>query len=134
MSDIECTIRAAGCVVWRPNPDKPKKKQVLLIHRPEYSDWTHPKGKVEATETDLECALREVQEETGATGKIGIELPLVQYVDHRQRNKSVRYWLLKYKAGEFQPNSEVDEILWLSPKKASAKLTYAHDIELLNHL
>ena len=120
--------------MWRPNPKKPKKKQVLLIHRPQRSDWTHPKGKLDPGETELECALREVHEETGVTGKLGAELPLVEYRDQRRRRKTVRYWLLKYSSGEFEPNSEVDEILWLSPKKAADKLTYAHDVELLEHL
>jgi 8-oxo-dGTP diphosphatase len=127
-------VKAAGCVVWRANPDKPHKKQVLVIHRPHRSDWTHPKGKLDPLETELECALREVAEETGVTGRVGAELPLVEYSDHRERPKAVRYWLLEYQAGEFKPNNEVDKILWLSPKKAAAKLTYAHDVELLDHL
>lgn len=134
MTGTDCIVKAAGCVVWRPHPNKPEKKQVLLIHRPHRSDWTHPKGKLEPGETELECAAREVAEETGVTGKIGAELPLVEYVDQRSRPKTVRYWLLEYMAGEFEPNSEVDEVEWLSPKKAAARLTHAHDVELLDHL
>lgn len=127
-------IRAAGCVVWRPHPDKPTKKQVLLIHRPHRQDWSHPKGKLDPGESELECALREVKEETGFEGKLGPELPAVSYADHKGRPKTVRYWLLKFKGGEFQPNDEVDEILWASPARASELLTYAHDVELLDHL
>lgn len=128
------TIRAAGCVVWRPHPSKPKRKQVLLIHRPQYLDWTHPKGKVDSGESDLECALREVKEETGAVGEVGAELPLVEYLDHRDRHKTVRYWVLRYEGGEFQPNSEVDQIRWSSLHKAREILSYPHDIALLDHL
>jgi len=134
VTTTDCLVKAAGCVVWRPHPKKPKKKQILLIHRPHRSDWTHPKGKVDPGETELECALREVFEETGVVGKVGDELPVVEYRDQRGRPKRVRYWLLKYKSGEFKPNDEVDEIAWLSPKKAAAKLTFDHDIELLDHL
>jgi 8-oxo-dGTP diphosphatase len=130
----EGPVRAAGCVVWRPHPDKPKKNQILLIHRPHRLDWSHPKGKLDLGETDLECALREVKEETGFEGKVGSELPTVAYVDHKGRSKTVRYWLLKYECGEFEPNDEVDEILWTSPSKAAEILTYAHDVELLDHL
>ena len=35
------------------------------MHRPKYDDWTFPKGKAEPGESDEECALREVEEETG---------------------------------------------------------------------
>ncbi len=127
-------VSAAGCLLWRPHPKKSNKKQVLIIHRPHRDDWSYPKGKVDPGETELECALREVKEETGMEGKLGDELPLVTYRDHRDRSKSVRYWLLKYKQGNFKPNDEVDEIAWVSPSKAADILTYRHDIELLDYL
>lgn len=130
----ERVIRAAGCVVWRWNPDKPKQKQVLLIHRPHRSDWSHPKGKLDPGESELECAVREVKEETGFTGELGPELPMVTYRDHKNRPKSVRYWLLRCADGQFVANDEVDEIVWTSRSKASRILTYQHDVDLLEHL
>jgi len=36
-----------------------------VIHRPQYDDWTLPKGKIEPDESPEDCALREVREETG---------------------------------------------------------------------
>ena len=51
-------IRAAGGVVRR-------RGDVLLVHRPKYGDWTFPKGKAKGGESDEDCALREVEEETG---------------------------------------------------------------------
>ena len=38
---------------------------MLVVHRPAYGDWTFPKGKCERGESDEDCALREVEEETG---------------------------------------------------------------------
>ena len=57
------SVRAAGGVVWRR--DAGDRLEVLLVHRPEYDDWTLPKGKNLPGEDDLVCALREVAEETG---------------------------------------------------------------------
>jgi len=51
-------VRAAGGLVVRDDT-------VLLVHRPKYDDWTFPKGKAEDGESDEDCALREVREETG---------------------------------------------------------------------
>ena len=53
-------VRAAGGVVSRPNDRG--ELEVLLVHRPHPQDWTFPKGKVDAGETDEACALREVEE------------------------------------------------------------------------
>jgi len=49
------TVRAAGGLVVRGDG------KVLLVHRPKYDDWTFPKGKCDAGESDEACALREVE-------------------------------------------------------------------------
>ena len=64
-------VRAAGGVVVRAGADGP---EVLLVHRPAYDDWTFPKGKLERGESDEECAVREVEEETGLRCTLGREL------------------------------------------------------------
>ena len=56
-------IRAAGALLWRESSDL--AIEVALVHRPRYDDWSLPKGKVEMGETALQCAYREVMEETG---------------------------------------------------------------------
>ena len=63
------TIRAAGGVVLRCTPGG--DWQVLLIHRPRYDDWSLPKGKADAGESDEQTALREVEEETGLRCTLG---------------------------------------------------------------
>ncbi|HWD80339.1 MAG TPA: NUDIX hydrolase, partial [Kribbella sp.] len=37
------TVIAAGGVVWR---ERGGTRQVLLVHRPWYDDWSLPKGKL----------------------------------------------------------------------------------------
>jgi 8-oxo-dGTP diphosphatase len=117
-------VRAAGGIVRRDG-------RVLLVHRPKYDDWTFPKGKAEGGESDEECALREVEEETGLRCTLERELPSSSYVDSRGRPKVVRYWLMRPNGGEFGPTAEVDEVAWLSPGEAARRLSYERDRAVL---
>ena len=45
---------------------------VLLVHRPKYDDWTFPKGKLEEGESFEAAVAREVEEETGWRGDLGM--------------------------------------------------------------
>lgn len=55
--------RAAGCVVFRRTPQGVR----YLVLRA-FKNWDFPKGLVETGEEQLDCARREVEEETGLTG------------------------------------------------------------------
>ena len=125
------TVRAAGGIVVR---QRGGKQEILLVHRPRYDDWTLPKGKAVPGESDQECALREVAEETGLRCQLGDELQPVTYRDARGRLKTVRYWLMTPGAGEFTPGSEVDETRWLTPDQAESVLTYDRDRDVLASL
>ena len=127
-------VRAAGGVVWRPAPAGNGPVQVLIVHRPKYDDWTFPKGKAEAGESDEDCALREVEEETGLRCRLGAHLADVAYADRLGRDKVVRYWAMEPLAGEFASNSEVDRVRWLLPAAAGALLTYDRDRGVLRSL
>ena len=126
----QTVVRAAGGLVVRDGEDG---AQVLLVHRPRYDDWTFPKGKVDPGESDEDAAVREVEEETGYRCSLGLELPSTRYIDARGRPKLVRYWLMRVVDGEFVVNNEVDEIEWLNPAEASARLTYDRDRELAEY-
>ena len=89
-------VRAAGGVVVRGTG---AATEVLLVHRPAYDDWTFPKGKGEPGESDEECAVREVEEETGLLCTLGRELASTEYVDGKGRPKSVRYWVMEVVGG-----------------------------------
>lgn len=123
-------IKASGCLVYRMGD---AGVEVLVIHRPHYDDWDFPKGKLEDGETDLECALRETEEETGFTGEVGDELPPDHYLV-RGRDKTVRWWLLRQTAGAFVVNDEVDRVRWVSPQEAAEVLSYDHAKHLLSYL
>ncbi len=122
-------VRAAGCLVWRPGP---QGVEWLVAHRPRYDDWSFPKGKLSPDEEWLDGARREVEEETGLTGEIGHSLDDVEYVDHKGRDKVVRYWTMRATDGTFVPNDEVDAVVWLSADDTKARLTYERDLALLD--
>ncbi|MEN8654759.1 NUDIX hydrolase [Streptomyces sp. 21So2-11] len=122
------TVLAAGCVLWRRSSTT--GLEICLVHRPKYDDWSHPKGKLKRNEDALQCALREVREETGHEAAPGARLPTTHYVANGQP-KRVDYWAAEATTGTFVPNDEVDHILWLSPTAAATRLTQPRDRELL---
>jgi len=128
---LTAAVRAAGGVVTREGPDG---LEVLVVHRPRYDDWSFPKGKAERDETDEECALREVEEETGLRCVLGLELPSTSYIDGRGRAKRVRYWLMEIGGGALAYRHEVDRAQWLNLDEARRLLTYRRDGALLDGL
>ena len=105
--------------------------EVAVVHRLEHLDWTLPKGKLEVDESPIECALREVREETGYSCHLGRFVGQVEYTDRRGRVKVVSYWLMQPVDGTFEPTPEVDELRWPSLADAVRLLSYSHDRELL---
>ena len=121
-------VRAAGGVVVRDGGAAP---EVVIVHRPKYDDWTLPKGKAEEWESDEECALREVEEETGLVCRLLDELDGSSYHDSSGRPKVVRYWLMRPLAGTLRPTREIDDACWLPLDEAMTRLTYDRDVRVL---
>ena len=130
-------VPAAGAVLWcDPDHDEDDRADradgplVAVVHRPRYDDWSLPKGKVDPGETEPVTAVREVLEETGFASQLGRRLAAVSYpVD--QGVKHVRYWAARTLGGQFTPNSEVDELQWLTTRDAMKRLQYSHDRKVL---
>jgi 8-oxo-dGTP diphosphatase len=127
----DALVRAAGGVVAR---HAPQGREVVLVHRPKYDDWTLPKGKALPAERDEECAVREVAEETGLLCELRQELGRISYRDARGRPKVVRYWLMRPVGGVLQASHEVDEARWLPVAEAETMLTYERDREILRRV
>lgn len=125
------TVEAAGGVVVRVAGGR---KEIAVVHRPRYDDWSLPKGKLAAGEAWAEAALREVEEETGLRCELGPELEQALYRDRKGRRKRVRWWRMRPLGGEFVPGDEVDELRWLEPPVALALLDYAHDRRLVRQI
>jgi 8-oxo-dGTP diphosphatase len=129
---VRHAVRAAGGVVVRRRDDG--RFEVAVVHRPRYDDWSLPKGKLEEGESFAAAAVREVEEETGLRCELREELEPSRYRDQRGREKLVRWWRMEPVAGEFAPNSEVDELRWLTPDEAARLLAYDHDRRLLEFI
>ena len=118
-------VYAAGALPWRIRSGE---LEVLLIHRPRYDDWSWPKGKIDAGETMPECAAREVWEEIGLEGPLGIPLPTTRY-RVAAGLKIVHYWALKVgQADVVRPDgTEVDSTHWCGVEEAATLLTNQTD-------
>ena len=89
-------VRAAGGVVVRAGSEGPRCSSSTA--RPTTTGRSR-RAKLERGETEEECALREVEEETGLRCTLGRELESTTYRDAKGRRKRVRYWLMEVEVG-----------------------------------
>jgi len=123
-------IRAAGGVLWRCRDGG---MEVALVHRPEYRDWSLPKGKLRRGEHPLVTACREVAEETGVSAVAGQRLAIEHY-GTASGPKAVEYWAMHGPDTEFAPTAEVDRLAWLPLPGARRRLSYWRDSDALDAL
>jgi len=122
---------AAGGVVTN------KEGKVLFIYRND--KWDIPKGKLDKGETIEECALREVEEETGVKGlKIENYLRTTYHVFKRKGKymlKEVHWYAMKtnYKGKlKGQKNEGIEKVKWKGPAKIKKALENSYtNIKLL---
>jgi len=123
-------ILAAGGLVWR---ESARGRQIAVVHRPKYDDWTLPKGKLDPGESWQDGAVREVAEETGFEVRLGDFAGGCTYLA-RRAPKVVLYWHMEVE-GEprFAPEdpAEVDGLEWLSVGEALRRLSYTRERRLL---
>jgi ADP-ribose pyrophosphatase YjhB (NUDIX family) len=105
-----------------------------IVHRPAYDDWSLPKGKVAMGESEVECALREVEEETGMRCHVERTAGTTSYIDRKGRAKVVVYWVMQALGGRFEPTREIDEVRWVPLANALDLLSYDRDRTLLGAL
>ena len=128
-------VLAAGAVIWKITPKG--KLRILVVHRTQHKDISLPKGKLDPGETLPETAVREIAEETGLIVALGAPLGVVEYDLPGGRPKTVYYWAAETDAlaianSTFVSNHEIEQLTWLSAKKARALLSYPHDVDIVN--
>jgi len=119
-------IQAAGVVAFRSG------REVLVVHRPKYDDWSFPKGKLERGEHPTAAAVRETEEEAGLRVRLGRPLSGQRY-PVRGGHKRVRYWTGRAvdpaddDVSRHVREGEIDQAAWLPAEVALRRLTYRHD-------
>ena len=91
-----------------------KDEKVLMLKRPKdkkvYANyWNFPGGKIEDGETDVQCVIREVEEETGMKFKPSVKI--MDYIDEDREPKRVAVFLGDTR-GLITLNNEHDEWGW----------------------
>lgn len=130
-SDAKRMIRAAGGVVWRLPPSG--AVEVALVHRPQYDDWSLPKGKLRRGEHPLVTACREVAEETGIQARAGKRLDIEHY-GTALGPKAVEFWAMHGQNGPFRPTAEVDRLAWMPLTDARWRLRHRRDAYMVGML
>ncbi|VEU22824.1 DEKNAAC103912 [Brettanomyces naardenensis] len=106
-------IPVRGCALFSPDLDK-----VLLVQGTESSSWSFPRGKISKDETDTECAIRELKEETGFDGSSYIDED--EYVERTIKGKNYKIFLVRGVPLDtpFSPiaRNEIRQIKWFDVK------------------
>ncbi|MEX0593755.1 MAG: NUDIX hydrolase [Balneolaceae bacterium] len=120
-------IDAGGGVVFRLDRGV---CSILLIHR--RGVWDLPKGKLETGESIEECALREVEEETGAhplTIVSSLETTRHIYSENGNEIEKTTFWYAMKHTGELhdlspQEEEQINGLAWVSPEEALNRVGY----------
>ncbi len=107
---------SAGGVVYRRRDGQ---LEIQLIED-RFGRMTLAKGKMEPGETVEQTALREIQEETGITGRLTDHLNVISYLyEHAQLGKvqkEVHYYLVEADDGRLKAQvEEITGVAWYEP-------------------
>ena len=97
-------------------------------------EWCLPKGHVEAGETLVQTAEREVAEETGIYGRALVTLGVIDYwfsIPGYRIHKMVHHYLLEARHGDItidnDPDHEAIDAAWFRLDRAHEKLTFPNE-------
>ena len=132
---------SAGGVLVRSIRGRPHVAAIRPQGKPNV--WALPKGKIDAGESAVEAAMREVHEETGVEGRLVEKLGDVRYTytatwegaKGERIFKIVTFFLLSPSRGRIDEideamRVEVDEARWLPLDEAPQLLTYRGEREM----
>ena len=133
---------SAGIVLFRDDPERSfLLLRSALTRRPV---WEFPKGAIEAGESELEAAERELREEAGLRegdyevlhGFTDVE----RYFFTRGRGaeqylirKQVTYFLARWKQGEIVISHEASRYQWATPSAAERRLRFSEKRRVLGN-
>ncbi|KAK6453782.1 uncharacterized protein RJT20DRAFT_131214 [Scheffersomyces xylosifermentans] len=113
------TIPVRGVALFNKELSK-----VVLVKGTESNTWSFPRGKISKDESDIDCAVREVEEETGFSAKDLINENDV--VERTIKGKNYKIYLVRNvpEDYEFQPmaRNEIAKIQWHDIKSLQKKI------------
>ncbi|MBR3254647.1 MAG: NUDIX domain-containing protein [Clostridia bacterium] len=120
--------KSCGCIIIDGG-------KVLLVQQTK-GLWGFPKGHVEAGETEIETAIREVKEETNLDVEINENKRYsMEYITDRGTLKKVVLFIAKKISGnEKYQESEIKSIKWLNYEDAIKTITYDNTRELFKKI
>lgn len=101
--------------------------KILIVQQKKSGNYGFPKGHILPNETEEECAIREVKEETNVDVEINKKNRYsLSYVQDGNINKEVVYFIGKPKNSieEKKQEEEIANIFWISKDKVRETLTY----------
>ena len=121
---MEIKEKSCGCIII-------ENDKVLVIQSVQ-GNWGFPKGHMEANETEIETALREVKEETNLDVKVDeSKRYTVEYITDKGNLKQVVLFVAEKIGGnEACQECEIKSIRWLKFKDALDIISYNNTKEL----
>ena len=122
--------KSCGAIVYRKFHGN---TEILLIKHVNSGHWSFPKGHVEAGETEVETAVREIKEETGVDANIDTRFrTVVTYSPKKDVIKDVIYFFATTECDKTQKQeSEVSEVMWVDIGDELKCVSYRNDKELV---
>ena len=112
---ISCFEKSCGVLPYRIVDGK---QEFLLVFETYSKCWSLPKGHIEAGETDIQTALRELKEETGLTAKLdtsrcaSIEYPISNFA-----RKEVAFYLGEVQGEPKVRVGEIEKFQWVTAEQ-----------------
>lgn len=126
--------RAAGGVLFH---DEDGRRLFLLLRHEQGGHWGFPKGRIEAGESVLDAARREIREETGISNielvdgvAVTSRYPILR--DGRSLLKTVTYFAARVRGEPVCLSREHTDARWATIAEAARILTHAESRRVLN--
>lgn len=127
---------SAGGLVVDSTGATPRAALIGRLDRRGHLLWSLPKGHLEEGETAEDAAVREVQEETGISGRVVAPLGSIDYwfvAEDRRIHKTVHHFLLEAFGGELSDEDvEVTAVAWVPLDEVRSRLAYDGERRLVD--
>ena len=112
---ISCFEKSCGVLPYRMVNGQ---QEFLLVFETYSKCWSLPKGHIEAGETDVQTALRELYEETGLTAKLDTtRIASIEYSISNFARKQVAFYLGEVTGVPKVREGEIDKFKWVTAEE-----------------